>query len=254
MTGIGPVALVTGGGTGIGRAVAERLVAAGAERVYLNYSRSADAAEEVADALRARGAEVSAIRADIADAAAVRGMLARIEAEAGRLDHLVNNAGVTELIPFPDLDAVTAEVWERLWRVNVLGTFEVTRAAAGLLRAAEGSVVNIASIAGRRAVGSSLPYGVTKAAVVQLTRSLAVALAPRVRVNAISAGTVRTGWHDRLVGEEAARKKAEAEATVVPLGRLADAGDIAEAVVAVLGLGFTTGEDILVDGGKGLLY
>ncbi|PZQ90542.1 MAG: hypothetical protein DI534_04880 [Leifsonia xyli] len=254
MSGIGRVALVTGGGTGIGRAVVERLAAAGAERVYVNYARSASAAEEVVEALRASGVEAEAVRADVTDDDAIAAMMTRIDAEAGRLDHLVNNAGVTQLIPFPDLEAVDAAVWERLWRTNVIGTFSVTRAAAPLLRAARGSVVNIASIAGRRAVGSSVPYGVTKAAVVQLTRSLAVALAPEVRVNAVSAGTVRTGWHDRLVGEEAARARADAEGQLVPLKRVADADDIAEAVVSVLALGFATGEDILVDGGKSLLY
>lgn len=254
MTSIGPVALVTGGGTGIGRAVALRLAREGAEFVYVNYSSSADDAAETVALLRELGSDGAAVQADVSDASAVQRMVDQVRTDHGRLDHLVNNAGVTELIPIPDLDAVTSEVWERLWRVNVVGAFEVTRGSAPLLRAASGSVVNIASIAGRRAVGSSLPYGVTKAAVLQLTRSLAIALAPEVRVNAVSAGTVLTGWHGRLIGEDAFRERAEVEAGVVPLARLAEADDIADAVVGVLGMSFVTGEDVLADGGKGLLY
>lgn len=254
MSGIGRVALVTGGGTGIGRAVAQRLAREGAEFVYVNYSQSADAAYETVASLRELGSDGVVVQADVSDAGAVRSMIERVREDHGRLDHLVNNAGVTELIPIPDLESVTFAVWDRLWRTNVMGAFEVTRAAAPLLRAASGSVVNIASIAGRRAVGSSLPYGVTKAAVLQLTRSLALALAPEVRVNAVSAGTVRTGWHGRLIGEEAFRSRADAESGVVPLARLADADDIADAVVGVLGMSFVTGEDLLADGGKGLLY
>lgn len=252
--GIGAVALVTGGGTGIGKAVSEQLVAAGAKRIYLTYSRSAAEAEATAEELRAAGAEAVAVQSDLADPAASRALAARIADEAGRLDHLVNNAGITELIPFDDLDAVTTEIWDRLLRTNVIGTFELTRAVGPLLKKAHGSVVNIASIAARRAVGSSIPYGVTKAAIVQLTRSFAVALAPEVRVNAVSAGTVRTRWHDQLVGPDVARERQRTEAETVPMKRLADADDIAASVVGLLAMPFVTGEDLLVDGGKGLKY
>lgn len=254
MSGIGEVALVTGGGTGIGKAVSQQLVAAGAKRLYITYSRSAAEAEATADELRAQGADVTALQSDVSDPEAVRALAAKISEEAGRLDHLVNNAGITELIPFDDLDAITQEVWDRLWRTNVLGTFELTRAVAPLLKEAHGSVVNIASIAARRGVGSSLPYGVTKAAVVQMTRGFAVALAPEVRVNAVSAGTVRTRWHDQLVGSDVAQERQEAEAKAVPLQRLADADDIAASVVGLLAMPFVTGEDLLADGGKGLKY
>lgn len=252
--GIGPVALVTGGGTGIGRAICERLAAGGAKAVFINYSQSGNAAAEVAASIQANGATGVPVHADITDPSAVRAMVARVAEEAGRLDHLVNNAGTTELVPFDDLDAITAEVWDRTWRTNVLGTFEVSRAAAPLLRAASGSIVNIGSVAGRRAVGSSIPYGVTKAGVGQLTRALATALAPEVRVNCVSAGTVTTRWHQRLLGSGTFERRALQEAQVVPLRRLAGPNDIAESVVALLGMPFVTGEDLWVDGGKSLLY
>lgn len=252
--GIGRVALITGGATGIGRAVGERLVQEGVDRIYVNYAHSRGAAAETVAALQALGAAASAVRADVSDPTAVNEMIAQIESEVGSVDHLVNSAGVTELIPFSDLDAVTPDVWDRLWRINVLGTFQVTRAATPLLRRARGSVVNVASIAAHRAVGSSVPYGATKAAVLQVTRAMAVALAPDVRVNAVSPGTVRTGWHDRLVGADEFQSRAEAEASTVPLGRLADASDIADVIVGLLRMTFVTGQDIVADGGKSLRY
>jgi NAD(P)-dependent dehydrogenase (short-subunit alcohol dehydrogenase family) len=254
MAAAGRVALVTGGATGIGRATCRALVAGGAEVIFINYATSADAAEELATELRALGAIAVPVQADIADPDGPAALIERVADEAGALDHLVNNAGVTELIPFTDLDAVTPEVWWRLWQTNVMGTFACCRAAAPLLRASRGSIVNVSSISARRGVGSSIPYGATKAAVSQLTRSLAVALAPEVRVNAISAGTVRTGWHDRLVGPETMAARAEAEGSVVPLGRIAEPEDIADAIVGLLTSPFVTGEDLLADGGKSLLY
>jgi 3-oxoacyl-[acyl-carrier protein] reductase len=251
---LGDVALVTGGATGIGRATCERLVAQGVGVVFIGYAHSAEAAEQLAGELNALGARAIPVQADIASERDVTAMLARVSEEAGRLDHLVNNAGVTELIPFDDFDSATPEIWDRLWRTNVVGTFLCSRAAAPMLRESHGSIVNMGSISGRRAVGSSIPYSTTKAAVAQLTRALAVALAPEVRVNSVAAGTVRTGWHDRLVGAEKAAEKAQAEGTQVPLGRVAGPEDIAETIVALLGMRFVTGEEILADGGKGLRY
>src|SRR5262245_4469816 len=179
----GAVAIVTGGGTGIGRAVSESLARAGARAVVVNYSRSREDAEATAAALGELGCEGVPHQASVADEEAVRAMVADTVARFGRLDVLVNNAGTTRFIAHADLDALTAEVWETVLSVNLMGTFYCCRAAAPPLKAARGAIVNIASIAGIRASGSSVVYGVSKAAVLQLTRNLAVALAPEVRVN-----------------------------------------------------------------------
>lgn len=166
----------------------------------------------------------------------------------------MNNAGITELIPFADLDKVTEDIWERLLATNLMGAFWCCRAAAPMLQESSGAIVNVASIAGYRGVGSSIPYGVSKAGVLQLTRSLAVSLAPEVRVNSVSAGTVVTSWHERLVGAEVFAGRAKEEAELVPVGRLAGPGGIAEGIVALLTLGFVTRQDLLIDGGKSLRY
>lgn len=248
------VALVTGGGTGIGRAVCEALVAAGASALVVNYSRSASEAEETVAALRSAGCDAVAIKADVAIRDDVDAMLADTIARFGKLDVLVNNAGATRLIPHADLDAVTDDDWNLMLGVNVRGTFNCVRAAAPALRASHGSIVNVASIAGHRAAGSSIPYGVSKAAVLELTRSLAVALAPDIRVNSVSPGTVSSRWLSTLLGEDAAAASAGREAGIVPLGRVAQPADVAQAVLALLTSDFVTGEDLIVDGGKHLLY
>lgn len=248
------VAMVTGGATGIGAAVCERLAEAGVGAVVINYASSADDAEKVATSLRERGVKALAVQADISDTSAVDAMFDLVLQRFGRLDYLVNNAGVTELIPFSDLGQVSRDTWDHLLGTNIVGTFQCARAAAPLLTKTFGAIVNVGSIAATRGIGSSIPYGVSKAGVLQLTRSLAIALAPAVRVNSVSAGTVRTSWHAKLVGAEVFEERSVAEAGTVPLGRLADARDIAAAVVSLLMLEFVTGQDLLVDGGKSLRY
>jgi NAD(P)-dependent dehydrogenase (short-subunit alcohol dehydrogenase family) len=250
----GSVAIVTGGGTGIGRAVCEQLALAGAGAVIVNYSRSADDAVATVARLVKSGCRATAVQANVADDDAVRAMVDDVATREGRLDVLVNNAGTTVYAPFPDLDALTDEVWRELLDVNLLGAFYCARAAGPALRAARGAVVNIASTAGYRASGSSLAYGVSKAALLQLTRGLAVALAPDVRVNAVSPGMVTTRWHGDLFGAEQAEDNARAEAARVPLGQVAGAADIADVVMGFLRSDLVTGESLIVDGGKHLLY
>ena len=248
------VALVTGGGTGIGRSVCEQLAQLGLGTILVNYSRSSSEAEETVNRLQELGSQAAPIQADVSDPARVTELFATIERDYGRLDHLVNNAGTTELIPFPDLDAVSDSTWKKILELNVIGTFNCSRAAAGLLRATSGSIVNVGSISAMRGVGSSLPYGVSKAGVLQLTRGLATALAPDIRVNSVSAGTVLTRWHNDLVGEEEFAKRSTKEAEDVPMQRLATPDDIAEGIVFLLLASFVTGQDLLVDGGKALRY
>jgi len=150
----GRVAIVTGGGTGIGRAVSIRLVRGGAKAVVVNYSRSDRDANETAEELRSMGAEALPLQADVSDEAAVKGIVAATVERFGQIDVLINNAGTTHFIPHSDLDGLTDEVWDEILRVNLKGTFFCSRAAAPELRKTKGAIVNVASIAGHRASGS----------------------------------------------------------------------------------------------------
>ena len=250
----GRVAIVTGGGTGIGRSTSLLLARRGARAVVVNYARSAGDAESTAREVRGLGAEAMPHRADVADEAQVKAMIAATVDRYGGLDVLVNNAGTTHFIPHADLDGLTDEVWNDILSVNLKGTFFCCRAAAGELKKTHGAIVNVASIAAHRASGSSIAYAVSKAGVVQLTRALALALSPEVRVNSVSPGLVSTRWFSRRFGDEAAAAQAETFARATPLGRIAGPDDVAQAVVALLENDVITGQDLVVDGGKNALY
>jgi len=250
----GRVAIVTGGGTGIGRATSIRLARAGAKAVLINYSRSDADAESTSEELRGLGTEAVAHRADVADESMVKAMVASTVERWGRLDVLGNNAGTTHFIAHPDLDGLTDEVWNDILSVNLKGTFFCCRAAAPELKKAGGAIVNIASIAAHRASGSSIAYAVSKAGVVQLTRALALALAPDVRVNSVSPGLVSTRWFSKNFGDEAASAQEDAFASATPLRKIATPDDVAQAVVALLENDLITGQDLVIDGGKNVLY
>ncbi|MGZ4133507.1 MAG: SDR family NAD(P)-dependent oxidoreductase, partial [Actinomycetota bacterium] len=194
----GRVALVTGGGTGLGAAVCRALGAAGAA-VGVNYSRSARDAEAVAASLP----RAIAVQADVRDEEQVAAMVAAVERDLGPIDLLVNDAGVTVYVPFEDLDGVTREDWESILGVNVVGAWHCARAvAAGMRARGDGAIVNVASDSAFTLDGSSIPYVVSKAAIVALTHALARALAPTVRVNAVAPGWMDTPWLDRYVPDE----------------------------------------------------
>jgi 3-oxoacyl-[acyl-carrier protein] reductase len=238
------VALITGGGTGMGRATALMFAREGAS-VAVNYSRSRDEAEEVVAQIRGGGRKAIAIQADVANEAEVAAMVRRVQEEFGRLDALINNAGWTQRVAHDKLDDLTDEIWNKTLDVNLRGVFYCTRAAAPLLRKQEGaSVVNNASIAALTGAGSSIIYAAAKGAVVTMTMSLARALAPEIRVNAIAPGFVRTefaNWPAEMY-EKAVEK--------IPLRRLPTVEDIANAVLyLVADARSTTGEMLLVDGG-----
>lgn len=250
----GRVAIVTGGGTGIGRAVCLRLARAGAKAVVVNYSRSAEDAQATAAELGSLGIESMAHQADISDEPAVKAMMSATLDQYGALDVLVNNAGTTYWVPHPDLDGLTEEVWNDILSVNLKGTFYCCRAAAPELRKAKGAIVNIASIAGHLATGSSIAYGVSKAGLLQLTRSLALALAPDVRVNSVSPGLVATRWFRSRFGDEASNALETSFASTTPLGVIADPDHVAQAVMAFIENDLLTGQDLVVDGGKNVKY
>jgi ketoreductase RED2 len=238
----GRVALVTGSSSGIGEATARRLAGQGAT-VVVNSSSSVEAGTRVADSLPG----ASYVRADIADPAEATGLVEQVLERHGRLDILVNNAGTTRVIPHADLEAATPEVWRHIFDVNVIGTWQVTVAAVPHLRAAgSGQVVNISSLAGERPTGSSIPYAASKAAVSHLTRLLANALAPDVRVNAVAPGLVDTPWtEDWGTVREFVRLQA-------PLQRSGSPDDVADVVLGLVHATYVTGEVILVDGGLNL--
>jgi 3-oxoacyl-[acyl-carrier protein] reductase len=250
----GVKALITGGSSGIGRAVALALADAGAEAVAVDYERREDEARATCEEIEARGARAVAIRADVGVARDVERMVRETVERLGGLGVLVNSAGYTEMIPFPDLDAISEEIWDRVMAVNVKGPFLCARAAAPSLRRAGGAIVNVSSVAGLRAMGSSLPYGVSKAALTQLTRGLALALAPAVRVNGVAPGVVASHWFTHLVGGEGAEEVYEAAKAATPLGRTLEPPDVSQIVLALLAADGVTGETVVIDGGRAITY
>ncbi len=243
-----PAALVTGSASGIGRAAARRLARAGYD-VAINYSRSGDAAARTLAELDRLGGHHLAVRADVSDDAAVAALVAEVGEAFGRLDALVNNAGMTSPTPPDDLDGVDLAEWDRVFAVNVRGLFQVTRACAPRLRAAGGSVVNVASIVGLRPGPQPLAYAASKAAVVSLTRTLSRVLAPEVRVNAVAPGWIAGDWMERTLGDNYGRLM-ERRATWTPMKRNVTEDDVAETVYSLISSHpFVTGETIVIDGG-----
>lgn len=238
------VALVTGSATGIGRAAAWRFAERG-YAVVVNYSKSAADAEATADGVRQRGAEALLVRADIAGDAAVRGLVEQAVGTFGGLDALVNNAATTSFIAHEDLGALTDAVWDDIFQLNVKGLFYACRAAMPHLAARRGSIVNVASVAGIAGSGSSIPYAASKGAVITLTKSLARAFAPEVRVNAVAPGPVQTRWladHQNMV---------EAAMAATPMQRPATPEDIAAAIVHLADEAtLVTGQTLVLDGGR----
>lgn len=238
------VALVTGSATGVGRACAVRFAKLGFS-IVVNYSKSEGDAHETVRLVEAEGAQALLCPATVADDVQVKGMIARATSAFGRLDVLVNNAGTTHFISHTDLDAVTDAAWDEIFQVNLKGAFYCTRAAMPLLKAAQGCVVNVSSVAGLTGQGSSIPYCASKAALNCLTQSLARAFGPEVRVNAVAPGPINTRW---LAGREAQVAKFLEQA---PLGRAAEPDDIADAVVYLAtGTTLMTGQVLVVDGGR----
>ncbi len=241
----GPVALITGGGTGVGRASSLQLARRGL-RIAVNYSRSEeDALQTVAEARDLAG-DACAYCCDVADESAVRQMVVAIEQRFGRLDVVVNNAACTEFVPLADLDAMTTEMWQRIFDVNLMGAFNVSRTAAPLLkRQQEAAIVNVASVAGITGVGSCIAYAASKGALITLTKSLATALAPQIRVNAVCPGVIVSRWlddHPEMI---------ETAVSQTPLKRASRPEDVADVIeFLACDAKMMTGQSVVVDGGK----
>lgn len=247
------VALVTGGATGIGRASAAQLSDMGYD-ILISYNTSSAKAEEFQKELEAKGTKCAICQANVVKEEDASKLVDFCRKTFGRLDAVVNSAGTTRFIPFPDLDAVTTEVWEELLQTNLMGTFFCCREAAKLMKESGGGcIVNVASLAGMRVSGSSLPYGVSKAGVIMMTKSLAITLAPEIRVNSVSPGMVAgTDWYRNRDGFDVDGHNAR-QALEIPVGRVATAEDVANTICYLISDkgSYLTGINVPIDGGRG---
>lgn len=244
------VALVTGSASGIGRAIVGALAHDGFD-LAINYSRSEGEAAKTAAVAREAGARTILVKADVSREEEVVALIGEVErAFGGRLDLLVNNAGTTIDTPPGQFDSVPVEEWDRVFSVNVRGTFLVTKHATRLLKAMDhADIVNTASIVGLRPGPQPLPYSASKAAIISMTRTLAGALGPRVRVNAVAPGWMEGDWMVRALGDNYDRLM-ERRAKQTPLRRCATAEDVAETVLGLVnGMRFVNGQVIVIDGG-----
>ncbi len=249
----GAVSIVTGSATGVGAACALRLAEKGSH-VVINYTKSESAARETAAACAALGVETLLVQANIAVDADCRRMVEAAVDKWGRLDALINNAGTTKFVNHRDLDGLSADDFHHIYGVNVIGSFQMTRAATeALRRSGNASVVNISSIAGVLGMGSSIAYAASKGALNTMTLSLARVLGPEIRVNAVCPGIIETRWLREGMGEDAyTAYKAETERGA-PLGKVAMPEDVAEVAVWLIeGADLMTGETLMVDGGRHL--
>lgn len=245
----GKAAIVTGGGTGVGRATALQLAQRGCS-VLVGCCRSREEAEQTAAEAGALGVRAIAFQGDVADDPACRGMVEAAVGAFGRLDVLVNSAGTTRFIAHADFDAVEADDWDRIMAVNVKGPFQCARAARSALAAdGGGEIVNVSSIAGIRGIGSSIPYCASKAALNNLTLTLARSLAPAIRVNAVAPGFITSRWLREGLGDGYEPVKAAFEQRA-PLGKVCEPDDVADAILSlVTGSDLVTGQVLACEGG-----
>ena len=244
------VAIVTGGSTGIGASVVRRLAARGV-RCVINYASSRDEAE----ALAAEVEGAVAVQADIVVDAACRALAQAAIDAFGRIDFLVNNAGRTKFAHHENLDALEAEDFIDIYRLNTVAPFQMIRACAPAMReGGMGAVVNIASVAGVWGHGSSVAYAASKGALITMTKSLARVLAPAIRVNAVAPGYVGTGWFEKRLGADGLAKLNARIAAGVPMEMAAGPDDIAGPVVMLLDpdCRVITGETMVLDAGAHL--
>ncbi len=249
----GKVAIVTGSSSGIGAATVRQLADRGCN-VVINYSRSEAPAEAVAAECRAKGVEAITVKANVGDDADCKRLVQAAKDKWGRLDALVNNAGTTKFVAHTDLDGLSAADFQNIFQINVVAGYQMTRAAAPLLRASgDGSVVNVSSIAGVWGTGSSIAYAASKGAVNTMTLSLARALGPEIRVNCVCPGFVQGDWLRQGMGEERYDATKAMLETTTPLRRAGGPEHMAEAILMFLEAGsHITGEILMADGGAHL--
>ena len=235
----GKVALVTGGGRRVGRALAEALAERGAA-VAVHHNASSTGADEVVQGIEARGGTACALGADLTRPDAPRQLVDAVAKRLGGLDVLVNSAAVMVRTPFGEIEP---DAWDSMFALNLRAPFFLSQAAAPLLRRANGCIVNIADLAAFETWPGYVPHGITKGGVVQMTRALARVLAPEVRVNAIAPGTV-------LLPDDWSPADAARLDETTPLKRQGSPADVARAMLYLIEADYVTGETIIVDGGR----
>lgn len=246
------VALVTGSATGVGAATALALAARG-YNLLVNYSKSQAEAQATADACRTAGADTLLVRGDVAQDADCRAMVQAVMDRWGRLDALVNNAGISVFGESAGWDALDAETFQRILGVNTMGAFQMVRACLPHLKAVQGCIVNVSSVAGALGVGSSVPYIASKGALNAMTLHWARTLAPEVRVNAVCPGLITSRWFVEGIGQAGYEKAKAAYEAAMPLARACTPEDVAEAIVWLVdGARTVTGELVLLDSGMHL--
>lgn len=245
--------IVTGSSSGIGAAIAKQLAGQGC-RVTINYSRNEKGAREVAEECEALGAETLVVRADVSEDEDCRKLVDATVKHFGGLQILINNAGTTKFCRHQELSGLDKQDFMNLYAVNLVGPFQMTRAAEAELRKAEVShIVNMGSIAALTGVGSSIAYAASKGALVTMTMSLARVLGPQIRVNAVCPGFVAGEWLKKGLGENAYEKLKSQYEQAAPLNRTATPETVAKTVSALIGgADLTTGETLIIDGGTHL--
>ena len=247
------VAIVTGSSSGVGAACARQLAERGCH-VAINYAHNEDGAHATAAACAEFGVETVVVRANVADDDECRALAGAALEKWGRIDALVNNAGTTKFNPHHELHGLSKEDFLNIYAVNTVGAYQMTRAVApAMQRGGRGSVVNVASIAAITGVGSSVAYAASKGAMITLTLSLARALGPEIRVNAVCPGFIQGDWLEQGLGKERYEAAKAALEAGSPLRRTATADTVAEAILYfVAGADVITGETLILDGGNHL--
>ena len=254
MTAVQRAAIVTGSATGIGAAVAKNLAKRG-YGIVINFTRSEDEAKQTQAVCLEAGAEAILCAGDVSVDEDCRRLAAAALDYFGRLDVLVNNAGVTKFVATADLDGLSKDDFEHIFGVNVVGAFQMTRAAVPALKSSDhASIVNVSSYSGISGMGSSIAYAASKGALNTLTKGLAHALAPEIRVNAVCPGYVDTRWGRRGLDETSYEQFKDKLEASLPLKKIPLAEDVAEAVLWFIDGGRSiTGETLIIDGGKHLV-
>ncbi len=250
----GAVAIVTGSSSGVGAATAKLLAQKGAN-VVINYASNHDGAIKAAEACQALGVEALICQGDVADDNACKNIVEQTLEKFGRIDVLVNNAGITKFNAHGNLAGLEKDDFFNIYGVNVVGPYQMIRAAEKALRASrDAAVVNVASIAGVQGVGSSVAYAASKGALLTMTKSLARVMGPEIRVNAVCPGFIQGEWLEQGLGAETYEKMLQALEAKAPLGRTCTAESVAESIVSFIdGHSIITGEHMILDGGAHLI-
>ena len=243
-----PVAIITGAASGVGAATAKMLAAKG-YNVLVNYNRSADLAQQVVQDCLNFGVQAISVQGDVSDDVVCNNLVNQAMNQWGRIDVLVNSAGATLFVPMSQMDDVQAVDFQKIFGINAIGPFQMSRAVAKHM-GAQGAIVNVSSVAGQLGMGSSFPYVLSKAALNSLTVGMARTLAPKIRVNAVLPGMIQGRWMKEGLGDEAYERVKHQFADSSLLGEVATPEHIATSVCWLLDKDcLMTGQLMVVDGG-----